>query len=115
MSEYSRFRWVPPVCFIVGFLMPIAGPFLFPRLLIFYLYLVGGFGVLRGAYILLCAIIGLVSTIRLKTYHKEQFKTDHVYAWVIPTVNEDKEILYATLRQLAKSTRSKEFIVVLAF
>jgi hypothetical protein len=34
---------------------------------------------------------------------------------VIPTVNEDEQILLATLKQLAKPSRSKDFVVFLAF
>lgn len=88
MDEYTKFKWVPPVCYIAGWLLLFTGPFLFPRLLHIYTQFLLYFGFLRMIYLIACATIGLVKTIRLPRLLKGQYQTDNTYVWVIPTVNE---------------------------
>lgn len=116
MNDYGKFKWVPPACYCAGWLMLIAGPYLFPRLLSIYIYILIAIGVIRMIYLIICASIGLIKTIRLPIYRKDELKTDLVYTWVIPTVNEDEHILSATLKQLARHTRAADnYVVFLAF
>lgn len=116
MDEYARFKWVPPTCFIVGWLLLFVGPFLFPKLLNLYIQFLTYLGLARMIYLIICATIGLVKTLRLPKHMKGQYQTEYTYAWVVPTVNEEENILCGTLDQLAKHTRAKDnYVVFLAF
>lgn len=68
MDEDSRFRWVPPVCFITIWIILLTGPFLFPRLFCIFISFMCYCSLLRGIYILICESYALVKTIRLPTY-----------------------------------------------
>jgi hypothetical protein len=89
MDEYTKFKWVPPVCYIAGWASAVHRTLPLPQAPAhihtqFLLY----FGFLRMIYLIACATIGLVKTIRLPRLLKGQYQTDNTYVWVIPTVNE---------------------------
>jgi hypothetical protein len=67
----------------------IIGPHLFPKILDALVRIFVYIATLRMFYMAICSVVSLYKARRVPYLHKEQYKTDSTYAWVIPSYNED--------------------------
>jgi hypothetical protein len=86
-NEYQRFKWINSSTLIGVILTMIIGPYLFPKILDvlvrMFLYIAAS----RMVYMVICSVISLYKARRVPYLQKDQYKTDAIYAWVIPSYN----------------------------